>query len=1115
MSGPATRTLYALLVGIDAYRDPVPPLRGCVADIERIGDLLRLRAAAAGDRLDILTLTDEEATRAAVVDAFHRHLGQAGPEDTALFYYSGHGSQQPTLPEHTELEPDGLDETLVLVDSRDPGHYDLADKELAVLVGEVAEAAGHLLAVLDCCHSGSGLRAADEDGVRVRRAPTDTRARPAATYLAGSVAGSVADGVAGSTRGTGGSRAVEPSEADWLGLEPRGGYVLLAACRSDQTAKEIRVDGVDRGAFSVALQRALAGTGGQPTYLDLQRWAAAAVRNLAADQSPVLEAPRAGDVTLPFLGGVAAPREPVLTASFVTRRGWVLDAGRLHGLDEAAGGSETAVDLVPLTGEGERVTTAVVRDLHVTTATLEPADEPALDRGATYRAVVTSAGQPRTAVTATGDTEAAGSIRDALARSTVVRLAGEDESADLVVACDDAAIRVIRPGSARALAEVEATSGPAAVARAVRTCEHVGRWLGIAHRANPTTRLGSEDVTLTVHDQAGDPIVASGGGVEVTYGPDGENPVVRIAFANRSDRPLHCAVLALTELYGVECLTTGGSVLLQPGETGWVTDEADRPQVRTFVPEGQDRTTDLLKLLVSTEPFDAQPMAQEELRPPTLTRGAARAGERGFSRASMPATGREWTTRDVVVTTVRPGGWTSVGRTDGRELAPGVQVLGHPGLSARARLSSRHTATRGALVPLLPPAFLAPDAATEPFSLGGTRAVGEDLSVLELDHVVAAESVTAEHPLVLRVARPLAADEHVVALGFDGEDYLPLGRAVARGAETDILLERLPVQTAQAQRSLGGSLKILFRKLVLRRLGVGYDYPLLAAVDYAGGEPAYVHDAGAVAAAVRGAERILLVVHGILGDTRGAVAAAGAGPDPIRTRYDAVLALDYENINTPVPETARALAARLAAAGLRDGQRVDVVAHSMGGLVARWWVDREDGAAVVGRLVTCGTPFAGSPWPRVQDVATTVLALAANGLGPLVGGTLAFLLRGLEGVDDALDAMTPGSSLLEDLAGRPPSPGVTYVTVAGNEPFGPVADASRARRILTKLRLPGKALDLVFGGLDHDIAVAVDSATAVGRSWPQPPTLLDVGCNHMGYFASAPGRAVLRQALGI
>src|SRR3954454_42952 len=129
------------------------------------------------------TLLDAEATRAGVIDSFRRVFADASPGDTALFFYSGHGSQEEAPPEHLAFEPDGLNETLVLFDSRTENGLDLADKELAVLVAEVARRDVHVAVVLDCCHAGSGVR--DVPGLRVRRPPTSRRARPAGSYLPG------------------------------------------------------------------------------------------------------------------------------------------------------------------------------------------------------------------------------------------------------------------------------------------------------------------------------------------------------------------------------------------------------------------------------------------------------------------------------------------------------------------------------------------------------------------------------------------------------------------------------------------------------------------------------------------------------------------------------------------------------------------------------------------------------------------------------------------------------------------------------------------------------------------------------------------------------------------
>ena len=51
----------------------------------------------------------------------------------------------------------------------------------------------------------------------------------------------------------------------------------------------------------------------------------------------------------------------------------------------------------------------------------------------------------------------------------------------------------------------------------------------------------------------------------------------------------------------------------------------------------------------------------------------------------------------------------------------------------------------------------------------------------------------------------------------------------------------------------------------------------------------------------------------------------------------------------------------VAAKGVRPG-----IAFHIGGLVARWFIEREGGNRVVQHLVMLGTPNAGSPWPTAE-----------------------------------------------------------------------------------------------------------------------------------------------------
>ncbi|MFZ1509238.1 MAG: caspase family protein, partial [Anaerolineae bacterium] len=150
-----SRTIYALFVGIDRYAGDVNPLNGCVNDVTRMRDLLQARVTDGSDRFAPRLLTNEQATRQGIIGAWRGHLGQAGPGDVALFCYSGHGSQEHAPPEFWDFEPERMNETLVCHDSRAAGGWDLADKELAQLISEVAANGPHFTVILDCCHSGS------------------------------------------------------------------------------------------------------------------------------------------------------------------------------------------------------------------------------------------------------------------------------------------------------------------------------------------------------------------------------------------------------------------------------------------------------------------------------------------------------------------------------------------------------------------------------------------------------------------------------------------------------------------------------------------------------------------------------------------------------------------------------------------------------------------------------------------------------------------------------------------------------------------------------------------------------------------------------------------------
>ena len=154
--GPADAR-YALLVGIDDYPGSRSDLRGPVNDVALMADVLTERFGFADE--DILTLTDEQATRANIANGIARHLGQAGPNGMAVFFFSGHGTQIGSnigIGPPIDPEPRGRGDEALVVHGYNRESSILLDEELGFLIESVD--AGRSLVVVDACYSGQITR---------------------------------------------------------------------------------------------------------------------------------------------------------------------------------------------------------------------------------------------------------------------------------------------------------------------------------------------------------------------------------------------------------------------------------------------------------------------------------------------------------------------------------------------------------------------------------------------------------------------------------------------------------------------------------------------------------------------------------------------------------------------------------------------------------------------------------------------------------------------------------------------------------------------------------------------------------------------------------------------
>lgn len=165
----STPRKLALLVGINKY--PNSPrfsnLQGCTTDVDLQNYLLIHRFGFNPN--DIVRLTDGQATRKGILDAFEEHLvKQAGPGDVVVFHFSGHGSY---VVDPNPIDETGLNSTFVPADDNPSAPEgivnDITGQSLFLLMYALKQKTENVTAVLDSCHSGGGTRG----NIRVRSIP--------------------------------------------------------------------------------------------------------------------------------------------------------------------------------------------------------------------------------------------------------------------------------------------------------------------------------------------------------------------------------------------------------------------------------------------------------------------------------------------------------------------------------------------------------------------------------------------------------------------------------------------------------------------------------------------------------------------------------------------------------------------------------------------------------------------------------------------------------------------------------------------------------------------------------------------------------------------------------
>ncbi|CAE7841680.1 casA, partial [Symbiodinium microadriaticum] len=148
----------ALLIGIN-YHGQSGELKGCVCDTAVLRALLVEVYAWPSTPDSIRILTDDpstpesfQPTKRNIMFGLEWLTANTSPGDALFFSYSGHGSQQE---DPHGIEEDGMNETILPVDFRRNGM--ITDDEISERLVQTLPDGVRLTAVMDSCHSGTGL----------------------------------------------------------------------------------------------------------------------------------------------------------------------------------------------------------------------------------------------------------------------------------------------------------------------------------------------------------------------------------------------------------------------------------------------------------------------------------------------------------------------------------------------------------------------------------------------------------------------------------------------------------------------------------------------------------------------------------------------------------------------------------------------------------------------------------------------------------------------------------------------------------------------------------------------------------------------------------------------
>lgn len=1096
-------TLHALLIAINEY--PKHPLQGCINDLKNIKTALESFCSKKSYTFKPIELKNQEATRSNIEKAYELfHAAKAG--DTCLIYYSGHGYRIATEP-GVWTDGDSFHEAIATYDADLPEGRGLVNKELAYLFWKNTRHSKdlHLVEIFDCCHSGGITRAIGEQQAQARTIPSEKTPLPQREYL----------GVEEYIKN--GNRLAAPVAH----------RIQLAASTGKETSKEVDFNSQRQGAFTTAVCDILKEENYDISYRELIEKASLRVKNTIfkfknewGDQSPQLDAERVEAETQAFTGKSMLNSEQYQVGFSKEKNCWKINAGAIQNLAK-----NTQIRIIE-TGEIATLAQVLPNESFIQLSSN-------YDKNKQYKAeIIASLGNTLDVAFALDVNDASKmKVNNAFAKiyeqqgkkprffNKVDNIAKayfliqcennefylttkEDENTPLFLRCTENDLDALWDG-----------------------VEKVAKWHIVKDLNNEVTRLTEKDVLInfSTFSAIDDYAIASDNfwkdhiSIDCNYeliAGKAKQPRFALEIKNKSGKPLWMSVVYLTADFSItnellpnkkEIVDNGDLVRVSAGGEEKIWLSIPKPLREFNILEIKE----FVKIFVSTDELNTDNYNQNALpMDPALMRSATKGfGAEEENEEVEDTLVPDWRTYDIELKIKLPKASANIENGGIADIANHA-IQTPNGFSAKISIEGISDAQRAIGLPMVGQRLQEADC--KPYFLTRGMATGAAQSVLSIQ-TDNKELINEENPIKIAL-KELAENESVIALAFDPATglYYPTGLENDNG---ELEIFTLPDPVSDGQKSLGGSLKMFLQKVTLpiRKIISGdisddHFYKLrIPKIPTDLAQPTdYEADKTIIAAEVAKANKIILFIHGIIGDTADQVRCLMRMKEA--PHYDLMLSFDYENLDTSIEVIAEKLKEQLASVGLGEnhGKELHLVVHSMGGLVSRWFIERLDGDKVVSQLVMLGTPNNGSEISKATTYVSLGVVSAVNfactyfAAPQQLRAVLSWgAKKGVNKVLNTLGQMNPEGDFIKELNKKGMSSTVPYHIIAGDV-FAINKNFKENGIFNTLFNLVEKGAGQLIYKKPNDIAVRVESITSV--SGVSDDCKFTLAVDHMSYF---------------